>query len=178
MKKLNVLTKSLMVMTTLFLVSCNTDDGIECPVALTGELTATETAFSGSWEFSGLVAEDALDITADNTENPIKDLYAQYPECDRDLVYEFMDTRAYVYKQGYFAEDCQNKQSITGTWSLTGTVLTFVSSCASQKIDIELKEEGNSFSYDATVNVREVSGNVKTTKVTFTFEKTDSAEQV
>lgn len=178
MKRKNVFMKSLMVMAGLFLVSCNNDDGIECPDALSGELTAAETAFSGTWEFSGLVAEDALDITDDGTENPSTDIYAQYTECQRDLVYEFMDTRAYVFKQDYFAEDCQSKQSITGTWSLTGKILTFVSSCATQSIDIEIHEDSNSFSYDATVNVREVNGNVKTTKLTFTFVKTDVIEQV
>ncbi len=171
MRKLNVMMKSLMVMTTFFLVSCNTDDGIECPVALTGELSDTETEFSGSWEFTGLVALEAVDITDDNTANPGTDIYAQYTECQQDLVYDFMNNRNYAFKQGYLADDCQGKQTLTGTWSLTGNVLTFVANCASQSIDIEMSDEGDSFSYESLVNIRDVNNSVRTSKVTFTFEK-------
>lgn len=178
MKKLNVITRSLMIMGALFMVSCNTDDGITCPEDLVGPLDAAETDFTGSWEFSGLVAEEALDLTDDDTANPLKDIYAQYTACQRDLVYNFMETRSYAFKQGYVADDCQTKQSLTGTWSLKGKVLTFVSSCAYQSITIEMDDDGDSFSYDSIVNVREVNGNVKTTKVTFTFEKTSENEEV
>lgn len=171
MRKLNVIMKSLMVMTALVLVSCNNDDGIECPEPLAGELSTTETEFSGSWEFTGLVAAEAVDITDDNTTNPSTDIYAQYTECQQDLVYDFMNNRNYAFKQGTFADECQGKQTLTGTWSLSGNVLTFVANCASQTIDIEMSDEGNTFTYESIVNIREVNGSVKTSKVTFTFEK-------
>lgn len=171
MRKLNVVMKSLMVMTALVLVSCNNDDGIECPVALTGELTAAETEFSGSWEFAGLVALEEVDITDDNTSNPSADIYAQYTECQQDLVYDFMDDRNYAFKQGYVADDCEGKQTLTGTWKLTDKVLTFVANCASQSIEIEMSETGDSFTYESIVNIRDVNNSVKTSKVTFTFEK-------
>lgn len=171
MRKLNVVMKSLMVMTALVLVSCNNDDGIECPVALTGELTAPETEFSGAWEFAGLVAVEEVDITDDDTVNPSTDIYAQYTDCQQDLVYDFMEDRNYVFKQGYVADDCEGKQTLTGTWKLTDKVLTFVANCASQSIEIEMSEAGDSFTYESVVNIRDVNNLVKTSKVTFTFEK-------
>ncbi|TDU43196.1 uncharacterized protein DUF5004 [Gelidibacter sediminis] len=168
---MNVLMKSLMVTATLFIVSCNNDDSIECPEAITGELTTTETAFAGSWVLTGLDAEDAIDITDDNTENPSTDIFAQYTECQRDLVYDFVDNRNYVFKQAQSATDCEGKQSLTGTWSLTDKVLAFVSGCSTQTIEIEVAETDDVFTYEALVNIREVSGLIKNTKVTFTFEK-------
>jgi hypothetical protein len=171
MRKLNVIMKSLMMMTALVLVSCNNDDGIECPEALTGELSATETEFSGSWEFTGLVSVEAVDITDDNTANPSTNIYAQYTDCQQDLVYDFMNNRNYAFKQGYVADDCEGKQTLTGTWKLTGKVLTFVANCASQNIEIEMSDAGDSFTYESIVNIRDVNNSIKTSKVTFTFEK-------
>ncbi|WP_299398393.1 DUF5004 domain-containing protein [uncultured Gelidibacter sp.] len=172
MKKMNLMMKSLLVFTALFMVGCNNDDGIVCPEALTGELTAAETEFSGQWVFSGLVAEDALDITDDKTDNPDKDLYAQYSDCQRDLLYTFMANRGYEFKQGHTAAaDCDGKQSVMGTWSLTDKVLTYVSGCSTQTVEIELNDEKDAFTYKALVNIREVNGLIRNTKVTFTFEK-------
>lgn len=171
MRKLNVVMKSLMVVGALFLVSCNTDDGISCPEALTGELDAAETEFSGDWTLTALEADDAVDITDDDTDNPTKDIFAQYTECQSDLVYEFMDDRNYAFKQGYVAADCEGKGTFTGTWALTANVLTLVSNCASQRVDIEMNADKDVFSYDTNVNVRDVNGAVKTTKVTYTYTK-------
>src|SRR5690554_3638472 len=109
MRKSILIMKSLMVIVALSVVSCNSDDDIKCPDALTGELSATETQFSGSWRFSGMETEEAIDITDDNTDNPSTDIYAQYGACDRDVKYDFMSNRDYELKQGYAAVDCNNK---------------------------------------------------------------------
>lgn len=162
-------------MVALFMFSCSNDDGIKCPEALTGELSASETEFSGTWAFTAMVAEEAIDITDDDTENPDKDIYSQFSECQRDLVYDFKNDRKYVYQQGSVAEDCQ-EQSLNGTWSLEADVLTFVASCASQRIDIKMSEAGDAFSYDSVVSFNEADGGVKTTKVTFTYEKVNDGE--
>ncbi|WP_170245229.1 DUF5004 domain-containing protein [Gelidibacter salicanalis] len=171
MKKMNVLMKSLLVCTALFMMGCNTDDGISCPEPITGELTAEETDFTGSWVLTGMEANDELDITDDNKDNPSKDVFAQYSECQRDLVYEFLNSRSYAFKQGTISTDCENKQSVTGTWSLNAKVLTLVSSCATQNITIAFNEEEDKFTYFAVVNIREVNGLVRSTKITFTFSK-------
>ena len=161
-----------MAMTVLFMVSCNTDDSVDCPDDLTGALSDTESEFAGAWIFSGMMAEDALDLSDDKTDNPSKDIFAQYSECDRDLVYNFMTDRNYTLKQGYEAEECNNKQSLAGTWSLTsGELLTFVASCATQSTKIDISDSGDSFSYSVNLNFQDVNGAQKTTKVKFTYSK-------
>lgn len=161
-----------MVMVALFMVSCDTDDSIKCPDALIGELNATENQFSGTWVFSAMEADVAVDITDDDEDNPSKDIFAQYSLCQSDLVYNFMDDRNYTYKQGYSAADCQNKLQSTGTWALTGDKsLTFVANCASETVRITTSEAGNTFSYETNLNFQDVNGIVKATKVTFTYTK-------
>ncbi|MGV8812848.1 MAG: DUF5004 domain-containing protein [Gelidibacter sp.] len=177
MKKSNFMIKSLMGIAVLFMVSCNSDDSISCPADLTGALNATETEFSGTWIFTGMMAEEAIDITDDKTDNPNKDVFAQYSACDRDLVYSFNSDRKYSLKQGSLASDCNNKESLAGTWSLTAdNALTFVANCASQTTKIVKGEEGDTFSYSSTLTFRDVSGLVKTTKVTFTYTKQEQNE--
>lgn len=172
MKKSILIIKSLVVAGALFLTSCNTDDSINCPEPLTGELTAKEIGFAGSWEFAAMVAEEAVDITNDDTSNPSKDIYAQYSACERDLVYDFMDNRNYTLKQGFMAPDCDNKQTLAGTWALdANNILTFVAACASQTIQLEMNEAGDAFTYVSNLNFRDASGAVKSTKVTFTYDK-------
>lgn len=171
MKKSNLIIKSLMVMGALFMTSCNTDDGISCPDPLVGELTAKETEFAGKWIFTAMEADKAIDITDDKTDNPNTDLFAQHTACDRDLVYDFLSNRDYSYKQGSVAADCTNKQSLTGTWSLADSKLSFVANCSSQTMPIVISETGDSFSYDATLNITDANGDAKTAKVTFTYTK-------
>lgn len=172
MKKSNLIMKSLLVMGALFLASCNNDDGFTCPDPLVGELNATESEFSGTWVFTAMVAEDAIDLTKDDTDNPSTDLFAQQKACDRDLVYDFKDNRDYTLKQGYTAEDCTNKQSLIGTWSLSAEkTLTFVANCSSQTTRIETNETGDTFTFATTLSFQDVNGAVITTKVTYSYEK-------
>lgn len=164
-------------MGALFMVSCNTDDSINCPDPLTGDLNAIETGFSGQWAFSGMMAESAVDITDDEKDNPSKDVYAQYTACERDLVYNFLANRSYSFKQGSVATDCTNKQQLTGTWSLTdGKSLKFVANCGSQTSQITVDESGKTFSFVTTLSIRDVSNVEKTTKVTFTYTKVEAEE--
>lgn len=177
MKKSNLIIKSFTVMFALFMVSCNSDDSITCPMELTGALNATETEFSGSYVFTGMMAEEAIDLTKDETDNPNKDIFAQYTECERDLAYTFMTDRKYSLKQGSLASDCTNKESLVGTWSLTADkTLTFVANCASQTTQIAVGEAGDTFSYTSNVRFRDVSNIEKTTKVTYTYTKVEETE--
>lgn len=178
MKKSILSIKALVVMVALVTFSCSNDDDIQCPEALTGELTATETEFAGTWELTAMLAEDAIDITNDETENPSKDVFAQFTECQRDLVYDFKTDRAYSYKQGSVAEDCQNEQSINGSWSLNDELLTFVASCTTQRVNIDLNKEGDAFTFDSVLSFNVAEGGVKTTKVTFTYERVTDGETV
>lgn len=172
MKKSNFIIKSLMGMAVLFMVSCNSDDSISCPAEIIGDLNATETEFVGTWIFTGMVAEDAIDLTDDKTDNPNKDIFAQYSACDRDLVYNFIADRKYSLKQGSLAEDCKKKESLAGTWGLTADkALTFVANCTSQRTQITMGKENGTFSYTSNLTFKDVKGNMKTTKVTFTYTK-------
>ncbi|MBO3099061.1 DUF5004 domain-containing protein [Gelidibacter pelagius] len=178
MKKSILIIKSLFVIGALSIFSCNSDDGFDCPEALTGELSATEAEFSGTWKLVAMEADEAIDLTDDNTDNPITDVFAQYEACDRDLVYDFMNDRNLEFRQGYTADDCTNKLTFAGTWNLIGNDLTLVANCASQRITIETNAEGDQYSYDVTLQFRDVNGAQKTSKVKFTFEKTVDVQPV
>lgn len=171
MRKSNVIFMSLIMVMGLFMVSCDNDDDIKCPDALTGALAANETAFSGSWVFSAMVAEEAIDVTDDNTANPSTDIFNQYEPCTRDLSYDFKNNRDYALKLGGIVADC-NKETITGTWSLSPiNNLTFVSGCSSQAIQITLNEDGTQFSYKLNANLKNINGEFKVTPVTYTYTK-------
>lgn len=172
MKKSKLIITSLMLTFALFMVSCNDDDGISCPEPLVGELNATEIEFSGTWVLSAMVSEEAIDLTNDEENNPSTDIFAQYPVCDRDLVYDFADDRKYVLNQGFNAEDCTNKQSVAGTWALTANnALTIESNCSLQTTQITPNETNDAFSFVSTMIFNDASGLTKSTKVTFTYSK-------
>lgn len=171
MKKSILIIKSLFVIGALSIFSCDTDDGIKCPDPLIGELSAIETEFSGSWIYVAMDADEEIDITDDNTNNPSTDLFAQLDDCERDMVYNFMSNRNYEFKQGYLADDCNNPQTLVGTWSLIGSELTIVGSCSSQRIPIETNDEGTQFSYDTLLSIRDVNGLEKRLNITFTYQK-------
>lgn len=170
MKRSILFMKSLLIMSVFFMVSCNDDDTVSCPEAISGDLTAVETEFAGKWELKDMVAEEAIDITEDKTENPLKDIYAQLPACKQDLYFSF-DGRDYVEKQGYTAEDCTNKASLKGTWKLAGDNLVFVASCTTQSLKIEFNEDKTEFYYSSTLTFQDQKEGLKTTKVTFTYAK-------
>lgn len=162
--------KSLLVMSVFFMVSCNDDDSVSCPEAITGELTAVEKEFAGKWELKGMLAEEAIDITDDKTANPLKDIYGQLPACKQDLYFSF-DGRDYVEKQGYTEENCTNKASLKGTWKLAADNLAFVASCTTQSLKIEFNEAKTEFSYSSTLTFQDQKEGLKTTKVKFTYVK-------
>ena len=168
--------KFLMIAAALLVVSCSNDDGIKCPEPLVGELTATEADFTGSWVMVAMEGNEALDITDDKISNPSTDIFAQFTDCQRDLVCEFNDTRDYTQKQGYRAPICENQDSITGTWrlaknNLNENVLSFVANCTSLDLKIEMNEFGDAFTYKSNVGFQDVNGVFKTVYVKFTYEK-------
>ncbi|WP_338357316.1 DUF5004 domain-containing protein [Yeosuana marina] len=160
-------------MASLFFVGCN-NDGPDCPEALTGELGTSETVLVGDWNFVGMVAEDAVDLTDDDQDNPSTDIFAQLDACDKDLVYTFDNDRSYTFTQGYVATDCTNKVQFEGTWKLTGSNLAFVANCTTNAIDIAFNEDQSTFSFEQTYKFLDMDGHTVTTKVTFTYGKTAS----
>jgi len=171
MKKRILLVKSLMLCSLLF-VSCDDDNEISCPEALTGELSTTEVNFVGTWNLKSIVAEDAVDLTDDDIDNASTDLFDQYTDCQKDIEYSFSDNRDYNFRAGLLATDCENTQNIEGTWALNeNSELMIVFSCASQLVDIDVNDESTAFSTEGNFQYIDVNGNTVSTTTTFTYEK-------
>ncbi|MEL0650710.1 DUF5004 domain-containing protein [Algibacter sp. TI.3.09] len=173
MKKSILLVKSLMVFSLLF-VSCNDDDsdGVTCTDSLTGELTDVEMNFSGTWVLTAVVAEDEIDLTDDGEDNASTDLFLQYDDCEKDIVYGFEDDRAYSFVSGG-TSDCDNEQTTIGTWKLNETYgLTVVSSCFSQTSQLEVNDDFTEFTSEGNINYIDVNGETIVSKTTFTYTKT------
>lgn len=172
MKKSNLIIKSLTVIMALFIVSCNDDNSMDCPQTLLGPLSALETRFSGTWKLTGMLAEEAVDITDDGEDNPSKDIFSQYTECQRDLVYNFNSDRNYIFKQGYSDSGCNPRYELSGTWNLSEeNFLTFVANCTLETIQISLNDAGNTFWFESPMEYKDESGLIKSTKVIFTYKK-------
>ncbi len=173
MKKSIVFVKIIMI-TSLLFMGCSNDSGPDCPEALTGTLDATETAFVGDWSFIGMVSEDEIDLTDDNEDNPSTNIYDQFEDCQKDLVYSFSNDRSYTLKQGFVATNCTNKAQLNGTWKLAGGVLNFVANCSTSYLNIEFNNDKTEFTFEETYRFVDVNGQIITSKVTFTYGKMTS----
>ncbi|AUP80064.1 DUF5004 domain-containing protein [Flavivirga eckloniae] len=170
MKKTYALMSSLIVITLLF-VSCSDDDP-KCIEDLTGELSNSETAFAHKWDLAEIVSEKEIDLTDDNVDNPSKNLYEQYSECQKDAFFNFKSDRSYTSEQGTTASNCSNKRTSTGTWKLVdNTILTLVDFCSSRTISIELNEDKTAFFTEEDFIFTDVKGNRITSKIKFTYNK-------
>lgn len=150
-------------------MGCTSDNSVDCPEDYTGALAENEKKLSGEWVLSAITADEEIDLTDDDEENPEKDIYAQYSECLRDGVYNFSADRKYTFGQGQNAADCENKSSSEGTWKLTAETLSLVGACNVQNIGIDFDEEESAFSFSDSFNVTDVDGTTVQTKITFTY---------
>ena len=169
MKKTVLLVKSLVVMSFLF-VSCNDNDSVSCPEALTGELSELESSFTGNWELTAIVSEKEIDLTNDDEKNPSKNIFEQQTECKQDIVYIFNSDRSFNYKEGFVAEGC-TETKINGTWKYNTNGLVLVANCTSQIMDIDVNDDNTEFSIENVYNLKDVNGDVITSKLTFTYTK-------
>ncbi|MEC3965302.1 DUF5004 domain-containing protein [Flagellimonas halotolerans] len=151
------------------LLSCTSDDGVECAEDFTGDLSANEQKLVGEWVLSGIVAAKELDLTDDNTDNPSTDLFAQYAECKKDASYTFGEDRSYAYELGKYEEDCEYIAASTGTWELASQNLSLVSSCSLQTTVLEFNEDSSQFTFSEIYSVTEVTGTVVQTRIDFTY---------
>ncbi|KAB1069184.1 DUF5004 domain-containing protein [Tamlana haliotis] len=164
MNKSILAVKNFFILTLLsvLIVSCSDDDiNISCTDPLTGELTELETEFSGKWILGSIVADQEIDLTDDETDNPSKDLYAQYDECVQDAVYNFNSDRAYAFEQGMHFGDCEEENRTNGTWKLENDyILTIVSNCNSATTALELNEDITEFSVENSMTFSDVNGKI------------------
>lgn len=172
MKLRNVLFGIGAAMIGLGLNSCvSNDDDFVCIEDYTGALGDNEAVLLGKWKLTAIVAEQEVDITNDNESNPKKDIYVQYSECDQDADFTYESNRAYTNTQGQNTTGCTNKLKFTGSWKLTGNILSFVANCVTQNQEIEFNGDKSAYSFTSSFNISDVRGTTITTDVTFTYTK-------
>lgn len=169
MKKI-VLTISLVMMNLLF-VGCNLGDEASCPEALTGELSATEGNYVGSWVLTDMIADEEIDLTDDGVENPSTEIFQQLSECKQDVVYTFENDRSFNIKQGYNVANCDNKGIVQGTWKASTAQLTTVALCETLNKAIDMNTEQTIFTTESNFQFQDVSGFLISSTVTLTYEK-------
>ena len=167
--KRNAFILGILVVMGGIMFSCNSDNEVDCPEDFTGELTAEEETLVGTWVLTAITADEEIDLTDDDEDNPSTDFYAQYSECQKDASYTFSSDRTYEYEQGQNAEDCQNKGTFEGTWRLASDNLSLVSGCSLQNTDIDFNVDETEFSFTNEFDVRDVGGLVKSVEITFTY---------
>lgn len=175
MKKQKLMAVVVLTALTGLFVGCNDDDA-ECIADYQGELTADETAFAGEWNLSAVVADQEVDLTDDDEENPSTDIFAQQSACEKDEQYVFDADRTFEYSKSNNAEDCDNPVKLTGTWKLGGSTLGMIYFCSENIVDLDFNSDRTTFSLTNDVIVTEVGGNRVETEVTFTYTKAPVAE--
>lgn len=161
------------VVLAIGLNSCNVSDDTDfvCPEDFSGALLESENDLLGKWELTAIVADKEVDITKDSENNPKTDIYVQYSECERDNNMVFSSDRAYTNSQGQNAENCTNKAKFNGTWQIKDNVLSLLSNCYVQKLQVEFNEEKTAYSYKGNYTITDVHGVQIQTDVTFTYTK-------
>jgi len=159
-----------LIITAFSILGCSVDNGTTCPSDFTGELSASETGLVGKWTLTDMVADESIDLTNDNTDNPSTNIYQQYTECQTDVVYNFNSDRSYHVEVGYVASNCDNKQALDGTWKMQADQIAFVSSCTTQTVDI-MVIDSNTFTFTSMYRFVDVHGVTVNTSVTSTYEK-------
>ncbi|UNY99830.1 DUF5004 domain-containing protein [Zhouia spongiae] len=171
MMKLKTVSLLSLLMLGGVMLSCNSNDDVSCPEDFTGELTASEGTLVGDWSLSAIVAEEEVDLTDDEEDNPSTDIYAQQSDCQNDASYTFGTDRSFTFQQGNNAEECSNKGKVEGSWKLEGEQLSQVYYCSLQTANIDVDAENNSISFTNTVKITDVSGKVVETTITYTYTK-------
>lgn len=165
-KFLNVLS---VLMVGIMLLSCNSDGETNCPANFSGALITEEEPLVGEWVLSGVLSAKEIDLTDDDTDNPSKDIFVQYSDCEKDVVYIFKTDRSYTYELGRNAEDCDYTIPSKGTWQLRTNNLSLVTSCQLYITALEFNEDETKFSYSNVYNITEVDGSIVQTNIEFTY---------
>ncbi|MDL5513019.1 DUF5004 domain-containing protein [Arenibacter sp. M-2] len=161
---------------SILLAGCSTDNTVECPADYEGALVEEENGLLGTWELSAILAEKEVDLTKDDEQNPKKDIYAQYTDCEKDGEYTFGPGRTYKFAQGQHASNCSNKLKIEGSWKLSSDILGLIGNCSSQNLKIVFNEDKSEFSTTSNYNITDVNGATIQTDVKFTYTKVEATE--
>ncbi|ETN94800.1 DUF5004 domain-containing protein [Zhouia amylolytica] len=153
------------------MLSCDSNDDISCAEDFTGDLTTSEEVLVGEWNLSAVVAEDEIDLSDDEVENPTTDLLSQYTACQKDVAYIFDAERNFTIEQSYNVADCAEKGQLAGTWMLNGEALNLVYACSRLSTGIDIHAEGTTFSFTGIENIQDINGQIIETTVTYTYTK-------
>jgi hypothetical protein len=156
-------------MVCAMILSCNSDNEDNCPENFTGALLAEEGPLVGEWTLSGVMSAKEIDLTDDDTDNPSKDVFAQYDECERDASYIFKTDRSYTYELGRNVDDCDYSIPSRGTWQLRSENLSLVTSCQLFITALEFNEDETGFTYSSIYNITDVDNNIIQTNIEFTY---------
>lgn len=169
MKKifLNVRTFSLVA---AMLFSCESDNENNCPDNFTGALLAEELPLVGEWVLSGVMSAKEIDLTDDDTDNPSKDIYAQYEDCERDAIYIFKTDRSYTFELGRNVDGCDYVIPSRGTWQLKSKNLSLVTACQLFTTALGFNEDQTEFVYSNIYNIVDADKKVIETNIEFTFK--------
>ncbi|WP_335965197.1 DUF5004 domain-containing protein [Galbibacter sp. PAP.153] len=171
-----------LIATTLFValmgvfVSCTDDDSDNCVPDYTGALSEAETAFVGEWRLSAIEADEEVDLTDDDEDNPSTDIFAQQTACQNDQVYEYNSDRTFTYSAGQNEEDCEGAGSIAGTWKLGGDTLGLVYNCFEDILALDFDAQRTSYRINSNVRIEDVDGKVIQTQITLTYTKAGAEE--
>ena len=169
--KNRIVLASKILLSSLLIVSCSTNDSSSCEQALTGALSTEESGLVGNWILTNMVSEDPVDITTDGVDNSSTDIFGQLDDCDKDVEYIFENDRNFTLKQQFTAENCPNKSSLNGTWKYANDILSLVSACNLQTITILVDGGFTTFSFEGLYTFLEVDGTVTSSNVTLTYTK-------
>jgi len=158
-----------LLMMSAFVVSCSADNDSNCPENFTGALQTNEEKLVGEWVLSAITADEPVDITDDDQDNPSTDLFAQYEECQKDGVYTFNANRSYTFKQGQNGTDCQNKGTFDGTWQLSSNTLSIVDACIVQNFSLTFNGAQTNFTFSDDFIITDVDNNTIEVNVSFTY---------
>ncbi|KAB7530111.1 DUF5004 domain-containing protein [Flagellimonas olearia] len=160
------------LVTGIFITSCTSDDGEDCPGDFTGALDANEQKLIGTWILSSIVSMEEVDITDDGEDNPSNDIYAQYSDCQKSTFYTFNSNRIYQLGQSQSFEGCEKAVTVEGSWQLTSQTLGLVRNCTLQNIGVVFSADETRFSFSGNYTVTEENGNIVQTDITFTYTLT------
>jgi len=159
---------NLLVISTV-LISCNdSDNSTEC-ITFEGPLGAIETPLVGTWSLTAIESNQAVDLTDDDEDNPLTDIYVQSSDCENDAVYTFLDNRSYKYEQGIATIGCSETFSNTGTWKYSTDLLQISNKCLNYNLEITLDE--TEFSFENNVRIVDIKGFTSSVKLTYTYTK-------
>ena len=153
----------------LFIGCLPDNNNLDCPTDYTGGLTGEEPDLVGEWVLTAIVSDKEIDLTDDDEDNPIKDIFVQYTDCQKDAVFAFNQGRTYVFNQGMVASGCVNKTTSEGTWKLATGTLSLVSGCNLQNMAIHFNADKTAYTFSGNYNLKDVNGETYQTKIAFTY---------